>query len=88
MHYVLHYEVVENYVARRAPFRAEHLALVQAAKARGEIVMGGATGDPPSGAMIVFSGESPAVAEAFATNDPYVREGLITKWTVTPWHTV
>ena len=87
-YYVLEYETGEDYVNRRAPYRNEHLGLVKEAHARGDILMGGALGDPPQGAMIIFRGDSPAVAEAFARADPYVRSGVIARWTVRPWHVV
>jgi uncharacterized protein YciI len=88
MHYALFYETVENYVERRAPYRAEHLAYAEAAHQRGELVLGGALGDPVDGALLVFRGEMPAVAESFAKGDPYVRNGCVTKWTVRPWTVV
>jgi uncharacterized protein YciI len=88
MHQLLFYDVVPDYVERRAPFRAEHLALAQAAHARGELVFGGALADPVDGAVLVFRGESPAAAEAFARADPYVRNGLVTRWRVRAWNTV
>ena len=40
------------------------------------------------GAVILFQGDSPAAAEAFAKADPYVRNGLVTAWRVRPWKTV
>ncbi|MGE0450945.1 MAG: YciI-like protein [Vicinamibacterales bacterium] len=87
--YVLRYDaVVDDYVNRRTPFRGEHLRLVNEAQARGEIVMAGAVGDPPDGALLVFRSESPVVAERFAAADPYVRNGLILAWRVQPWHVV
>jgi uncharacterized protein YciI len=46
MHYLLIYDVVPDYVERRAPLRAEHLALARAAVERGELVLGGALADP------------------------------------------
>ena len=85
MYYVLFYKTVDGYVERRAPFREEHLALARAANARGELVMGGALADPPDAAVLVFKGESPAVAEAFVKSDPYVKNGLVTEWSVRPW---
>src|SRR5262245_16119417 len=88
MHYLLLYDVVPDYVERRAPFRAEHLALGQAAHARGELVLAGALADPVDGAVLVFRGDSPAAAEAFARADPYVRNGLVTRWRVRAWNTV
>ena len=38
--------------------------------------------------MLLFSGDSPAAAEAFAKADPYVVNGIVTKWRVRPWTTV
>lgn len=88
MHYLLLYDVVPDYVERRAAFRAEHIALAQAAHARGELVLGGALADPVDGAVLVFRGASPASAEEFAKADPYVRNGLVTRWRVRAWTTV
>jgi hypothetical protein len=88
MHYLLFYDVVPDYAARREAYRAEHLALARAAQARGELVLGGALADPVDGAVILFRGDSPAAAEAFAAADPYVRNGLVTRWRVRPWTTV
>ena len=88
MHYLLIYHTVENYVERRAPFRDEHLGYSNAAHARGELFMGGAVGDPPDTAMLIFRGDTPVVAEEFARNDPYVKAGLIRDWTVRPWTVV
>lgn len=88
MHYLLIYDVVPNYVERRAAHRAEHISLARAAQARGELVLGGALADPVDGAVLLFRGDSPAAAEAFAAADPYVRHGLVTRWRVRPWTTV
>ena len=87
MHFLLFYEVVDDYVSRRAPFRAEHLSLIQKAHDRGDLVMAGALADPADGAVLVFRG-SPQPAEAFAHADPYVRNGLVTSWRVRKWNTV
>jgi uncharacterized protein len=51
-------------------------------------VLAGALADPADGALLVFQGESAAAAEAFAQQDPYVKNGLITKWKVRPWTVV
>ena len=88
MHYLLLYDLVEDYVERRAPLRAEHLALARAAEARGELVLGGALANPPDMAVLLFRGESPAAAERFAAADPYVVNGLVTRWRVREWTTV
>ena len=88
MYYILFYKTVEDYVNRRVPYRNEHLALAQASRRRGEMVMAGALDDPPDGAVLVFQGDSPDGAEEFARRDPYVKAGLITEWTVRPWTVV
>ena len=88
MHYLLFYDVGPDYVERRAPHRAGHLALARAAHARGELVLGGALAGPPDGAVLLFRGDNPAAAEAFAAADPYVRHGLVTRWRVRAWATV
>ena len=88
MHFLLLYDVAPDYLTRRGDYRAEHLALGWAAHARGELVLGGALADPVDGAVLLFRGDSPAVAESFAAADPYVRNGLVTRWRVRPWTTV
>ena len=88
MHYLLFYEVVDDYTERRVPLRAEHLALARAAEARGELVLAGAFANPADGAVLLFQGDSPAAAEAFAAADPYVKNGLVTRWRVREWTTV
>ena len=87
MHYLLFYDVIDGYTEKRVPFRAAHLALARQAVARGDLVLGGALADP-AGALLLFKGASPRVAEAFAEADPYVRNGLIKSWRVREWTTV
>jgi uncharacterized protein YciI len=88
MHYLLFYEVGPDYEERRKPFRTAHLHHGKAAVARGEIVLGGAFAKPVDGAVILFRGESPAPAEAFAKTDPYVVNGVVKRWYVREWTTV
>ena len=88
MHYLLFYDVVDNYAERRAPFRKDHIAHAKAAFARGELVLAGALANPVDGTVLLFKGDSPAAAEAFAKADPYVTNGLVTKWRVREWTTV
>jgi len=88
VHFLLFYDVAPDYLERRAQFRDEHLALAWQAHARGELVLGGALADPIDAAVLLFQGESPAVVERFVAADPYVRNGLVTRWRVRPWSTV
>ena len=88
MHYLLLYDVVPDYVERRMPLRSAHLAHARAAVGRGDLVLGGALANPPDGAVLLFKGDSPDAAEQFAKTDPYVLNGLVTRWRVREWTTV
>lgn len=88
MYYLLMYDVVDDYVERRGQFRTQHFELARAAHQRGELIFGGALADPVDGAVLLFQGESPDVAEAFAKADPYVANGLVTRWRVRKWTVV
>lgn len=88
MHYLMFYDVVDDYAEKRMPFRAAHIAYARQAVARGDLVLGGALASPADGAVLVFRGSSPAVAEAFAAADPYVVNGVVRKWRVREWTTV
>jgi uncharacterized protein YciI len=87
-HFLLFYDVVDDYVERRAALRETHLEKAWAASADGNLVLGGAFANPVNGAVLLFRGETPAVAEAFAATDPYVVNGLVTRWYVREWTTV
>ena len=87
-HFALMYDVVDGFIDKRMPLREAHLGLVRAAHARGELVLAGALGDPPDGALLVFRGDAADVAERFARGDPYVMQGLVTGWRVRPWNVV
>jgi uncharacterized protein YciI len=88
MHYLMFYDVVDDYAEKRMPFRTAHIAYSRKAVARGDLVLGGALASPADGAVLVFRGSSPAVAEAFAAADPYVVNGVVRKWRVREWTTV
>jgi uncharacterized protein YciI len=88
MHYILLYEVRDDYVEKRGQFRELHLKHARAAYDRGELILGGALADPIDGAMLIFRGPTADAAEAFAKVDPYVTNGLVTKWRVRKWSTV
>jgi uncharacterized protein YciI len=88
MHYLLFYDVVEDYVERRERHRAAHLAHARRSITRGELVLGGVLTDPLDQAVLLFRAASPAVPEAFAVADPYVLNGLVRNWRVRQWTTV
>ncbi len=88
MHWILKYELVDDYLERRAALRDEHLGLASAAHERGELVMAGALADPADRTVLVFRADDASVAEAFAAADPYVKAGLVTRWEVRSWTVV
>ena len=88
MHYILFYDVIDDYVEKRAQFRELHLKHARAAYDRGELVLGGALAEPVDGAVLVFRGESAEAVEQFAKSDPYVLNGLVKQWRVRKWNTV
>jgi uncharacterized protein YciI len=87
-HYLLFYDVADDYLERRPAFRDEHLKLAWSSVEQGALLLGGALADPADGAVLLFKGENSSVAEDFARADPYVREGLVSRWHVREWTTV
>jgi uncharacterized protein YciI len=84
----LFYDLVDDYLDRRAALRADHLALAEAAHGRGELVLAGAMSDPYDQALLVWSTDDVAIVEAFAKADPYVVNGLVKRWRVRTWNVV
>ena len=87
-HYLLFYEVADDYTTRRTAFRGAHLAAAWAAAERGELVLAGALADPADAAVLLFKGDSPEAAVRFAKADPYVANGVVKSWHVREWTTV
>lgn len=87
-YFVLSYELVNDYVNRRTPYREQHLRLARDAHRRGELILGGALSDPADRALLVFRVAQRSIVEEFAKNDPYVINGLVIKWEVRPWKVV
>jgi uncharacterized protein len=82
----LTYDYVADILERRGPHRDAHLALLAEWNADGRIVMAGATGEPVSGALIIF--RDGADIDAYLTADPYVLAGLVTGHRTMPWTVV
>lgn len=92
-HYLLIYTGASDYLERRPLYRDEHLRLTWEAVQRGELLLGGTTGvvsgETVDGAMVLWGvDEAPKVVEEFASADPYVMNGLVTKWEIKKWDTV
>ncbi len=87
-HFLMIYDLADDYLARRGEFREQHLGMAWTAHTKGDLVLGGAFVDPADTAMLLFKAESKDTVEQFAKNDPYVINGLVNKWTVREWNTV
>ncbi len=88
MDYLLIYELAPDYLERRGEFRAQHLKLAWEAVSKGTLILAGALANPPDQAIFHFRADSSKPAEDFARGDPYVHNGLVTRWRVREWTTV
>jgi uncharacterized protein len=87
-HFLLFYDLAPDYLERRGSLRAAHLQLAWAAHLRGHLVLAGALAEPTDTAVLLFKGDSSALAESFAREDPYVTHGLVKAWHIREWTTV
>ena len=86
-YFALQYEVVDDFVNKRTPFRPAHLNEVRAAHERGQLVMAGALAEPAE-ALLIFRVSDKSIVEDFVANDPYFKSGLVKAWKVRPWTVV
>lgn len=88
MHYLLIYELADDYLQRRQDFRAAHLELAWKAKETLGLKLAGALAEPADQAILMFECDSADSVEFFAKADPYVKNGLVKSWKVRQWNTV
>ena len=88
MRWVLIYDLVDDYLERR-PRCVRTTSLWRGSPTPWRyLLLAGALADPYDRALLVFAGDTPEVAEAFALADLYVVGGLVTSWTVRQWNEV
>src|SRR2546430_16451182 len=87
-YFALFYEVVDDFVERSAPFRQQHLQLVEQTHARGELLLAGALAKPAERAVLAFRCAERGIPETFLIQDPDVVKGLVRKGAVLPWSNV
>lgn len=83
MHAVLEYTNEDNYLETREQYRADHLRTGWGAVERGELLLGGAVGEPPFNGLLIFTGENTFEA-ATASAAPCAINGVVTSWTASP----
>jgi uncharacterized protein YciI len=85
--HVLFYESAPD-VASKAPAHfPAHKARLDDFHARGTLLMVGTFGDPQAeGSMSIFT--TPAAAEEFAREDPFVLNGVVRAWHIRAWNEI
>jgi uncharacterized protein YciI len=86
-YYILDYITSGNYLEERVKYRKEHLNHATEYFNEGYLILGGAI-DAANEAVLVFKADTDKIVEAFAQNDPYVKNGLIKSWSVKKWNVV
>jgi hypothetical protein len=87
MKYVVFYEAAPDFRAKAPLHFAAHQALWARFRAEGTLLMiGPFTDEPAGGAMGVFT-TRPA-AEAFVAADPFVANGIVSRFTIREWNEV
>jgi len=83
MKYVLYYESA-NDVLEKAPLHAAaHRAYWQQFLANRTLLLIGPFANPREGAMAIFTTRE--AAQSFAAGDPFVLNGVVTRWDVREW---
>jgi uncharacterized protein YciI len=67
--------LIANFPAHRARLDEFH--------ARGVLIAAGPLGNPPEGAMAIFTTRE--AAEEFIAGDPFVTNGLVSSWRLVEW---
>ena len=86
MKYVMVYETEPEGLAKAAAHFSAHRARLDEFHARGLLLMAGPLVDPPDRALGIFTTRE--AAEEFIRDDPFVVNGVVTKWSVREWHEV
>lgn len=87
MKYVLFYEAAPDFTAKVPANMSAHRALWQKFSEDGTLLMIGPFTDPPAGSALAIFSER-AAAEAFVDADPFVKNGVVGRWTIREWNEV
>lgn len=83
MKIVVFYDLAEDGLARIPGNYAAHVARLEEFRARGGLLMAGPLGNPPEGALSIFTDR--AAAEEFVAGDPFVLNGVVGEWRMVEW---
>ncbi len=82
--YVLFYESSDDVLSKAPLYIAEHRARWQEFHEKGLLLMVGPFANPRDGAMGIFTTRESA--ERFADGDPFVVNGVVSRWRVEEWN--
>jgi uncharacterized protein YciI len=80
---LMFYEMAADAMAKVPQHYGAHVERLQTFHARGVLLMAGPYGNPPVGALSVFTTRE--AAEEFAQGDPFVTNGIVSRYTVQDW---
>jgi uncharacterized protein YciI len=84
MKIVCFYEMAPDALSKVATHFPAHRARLDEFHARGVLLAAGPLGNPPEGAMAIFATRE--AAEEFVKDDPFVTNGLVSKWRLVDWN--
>ena len=84
MKILMFYELAPDGLAQVAEHYPAHAARLQQFHARGVLLMAGPYGNPPVGALAVFTTRE--AAEEFSADDPFVLNGIVARTLFEEWN--
>lgn len=84
MKIVAFYEMAPDALAKVRTYFPPHRARLDEFHARGVLFAAGPLSNPPEGAMAIFTTREGA--EEFIQGDPFVINGLVSKWRLVEWN--
>lgn len=73
---------------KRTPYRKDHFEVAKAAVAAGSLLLGVATEGPDETGVLIFQVKEKSQVEAFAKQDPYVKNGIVISYDIKEWNVV
>ena len=83
---IMLYEMASEGMAKAQANIAAHRARLKEFHERGVLLMAGPYANPLEGAMGVFTARE--AAEEFVRGDPFIINGVVSKWTLREWNEV
>lgn len=78
------YELAPGAMAQVMTHFPAHRARLDEFHARGVLIAAGPMGNPPEGALAIFTNRE--AAEEFIAGDPFVTQKLVAKWRLVEWN--